>query len=361
MSSHSYKPVLSIIVPTCDEAHTLPALFDALASQQDISFDIVVSDGGSRDDTPGVAHSLGERHGIRTRVLSGERGRGRQLNAGAAVADGRYLLFLHADSHLADPLALGKGVAMLASACGDRMGDAVAGRFALRFRRSTAESPLAYYFYECKARLDRPECIHGDQGLLMPRTFFQRIGPFDTTLPMLAETRLAERIRTEGRWLLLPAEIITSARRFEIEGLYQRQVVNAILMNFASLGWDDFFHAMDGLYRTQENSGLIDLAGFLRGVRSLMQRQPLSHQLSLWHGTGGYVRNHAWQIPFFLDVRRNFRQGLPPGEGPNPLLMQFDRFGKPLLGNPVGRLAAMALTWCWFHLALARAQREAPS
>ncbi|MSM41592.1 MAG: glycosyltransferase [Geobacter sp.] len=343
-------PELTIIVPVYNEAATLAGLFASLASQQEVSCEIVVSDGGSGDGSVATAERLGEQYGLKVSIISGEKGRGPQLNAGAGVASAPVLLFLHADSRFPDPQALRKGLDRFAAACGELGGDAVAGHFALRFSRSTTAPSLPYYFYECKARLHRPECTHGDQGFLIARSFFDRIGPFPPFPPMLAETLLAERVREQGKWLLLPAEILTSARRFESEGIYQRQVMNAILMNCSHLEWERFFHVTAGLYRPQSQATGLDLTPFLDATADLIRQMPLKRRLAFWYATGAYVRRNAWQLAFFLDVRCDFRRGLGPGEGPARFLGRYDRLGEPLIDNTVGRLAAALLTWCWFHL-----------
>jgi len=227
---------LSIIIPLLNEAESLPALLDDLGRQEGIPFEVILVDGGSVDDTADLAAKRSAESPFPCRVLQSAKGRGRQLNAGAAAARGDLLLFLHADSAFADPQALQRGVAALAAAREARGHTRVAGHFALRFARSSDEPSFAYAYYQAKARLDRPECTHGDQGFLLHRDFFAAVGPFDETLPLLEDTRLAERIRREGEWLLLPAEIATSARRFESEGLYPRQALNAVIMNFATPG-----------------------------------------------------------------------------------------------------------------------------
>lgn len=343
-------PELTIIVPVYNEAATLAGLFASLASQQGVSCEIVVSDGGSGDGSAATAERLGEQYSLKVIVVSGDKGRGPQLNAGAAVAGAPVLLFLHADSRFEDPHALRRSLDRFTAACGEIGEESVAGHFALRFSRSDNAPSLPYSFYESKARLHRPECTHGDQGLLIARSFFDRVGPFPPFPPMLAETLLAERVREHGSWLLLPAEICTSARRFESEGLYRRQVMNAILMNCASLGWDRFFHATAGLYRPQSHAVGLDLAPFLDATADLIRQMPLKSRLAFWYATGSYVRKNAWQIPFFLDVRRDFRHGLGPGEGSARILERYDRLVEPLIDHPPGRLAAALLTWCWFHL-----------
>jgi len=161
---------------------------------------------------------------------------------------------------------------------------------------------------------------------MLRRTFYTEAGPFDESLPMLAETRFAEAVRSWGGWLLFPAEIFTSARRFEAEGLYARQALNAIIMNFAALEWETFFRELPSIYTGQDRSGRIALAPMLRAISRLIAALPLRQRLHLWYATGAYVRSHAWQIPFFLDTRRNFRRGIPAGEGKSPLLYFHDRY-----------------------------------
>ncbi|MEZ0227096.1 MAG: glycosyltransferase, partial [Planctomycetota bacterium] len=83
---------VSFIVPTLDEAPTLPRTLEPLASRLDPSREeIVVVDGGSKDDTAAIA----ERYG---RVVTAPRGRARQMNAGALAARGALLVFAHADT-----------------------------------------------------------------------------------------------------------------------------------------------------------------------------------------------------------------------------------------------------------------------
>ena len=229
----------------------------------------------------------------------------------------------------------------------------VAGHFALRFRRRDDIPLWGYYHFECKARLNRRECTHGDQGFLLRRRFFAAVGPFDDTLPMLAETRLAEAVRENGEWLLLPAEIHTSARRFEAEGLRQRQTLNAIITNFAAMGWETFFRELPRLYGNQQNAARLDLPCLLRRTGALMAALPLGSRLRLWQATGRYVRDNAWQLALLLDTRRNFRHGIPPGTERLPILRVYDRYLDRLTDHPAGRLAAALLTWLWFRLTCA--------
>jgi rSAM/selenodomain-associated transferase 2 len=350
MRVNTALPELSVIVPVLNEATLLPALFRTLACQERTSLELTVSDGGSTDGTVELARHLGNEAPFPVTVITGGCGRGRQLNGGAAASRSATLLFLHADSRFADPLALATALDLLTESMALKGHELIAGRFPLRFDRRDMSPTLAFYYYECKARLDRRECTHGDQGFMLRRTFFEEAGPFDESLPMLAETRFAETVRRKGEWLLFPAEIFTSARRFEAEGLYARQALNAIIMNFAALEWETFFRELPSIYAGHYQSGRIALAPMLRAISRLIGALPPRRRLHLWYATGAYVRSHAWQIPFFLDTRRNFRRSLPAGEGKTPLLDLHDRYLYRLTDHLPGRLAAAFLTWLWFRL-----------
>lgn len=348
---------LSVIVPTLNEEKALPALMASLAAQRDIRFELIVSDGGSTDATADNARLLAQRHGVDARIVTGEKGRGLQLNRGAETARGRFLLFLHADSLFADCLALRKGIDTVSAAAYERNVMA-AGHYALRFRLSSPETPLSFYYYECKARLNRPECNHGDQGIIVSQETFKKIGPFRTFPPMLAETRFADHVRTEGILVPVPAEIFTSARRFEAEGVYQRQVMNAILMNCAHVGWDEPFRRLPEIYRHHDRCGRLELSPLLEEIRRLIAAMTPQQRNRFWRSTGSYVRGNAWQIPFFFDARKNCAAGLPPGTGPTPMLDRFDRWWNRVTDNPAGVIAATALTRLWFFLTRVQAQRS---
>lgn len=354
MHCKPHHPELSIVVPTLNEANGLERLFATLSAQQRVRFELVIADGGSTDGTVERARELAATAPFASKVIESGRGRGRQMNAGAAAASGDTLLFLHADSIFPDPLSLRTALDAFAEAVATGGSDRIAGHFRLRFDRSGPAPSLPYYFYEWKARLHRPGCTHGDQGFLTRQRFFAEIGPFDESYPILEDVRLAEIIASRGRWLLLPAEIVTSARRFETEGLRERQTLNALLMNFTAIGWDPFLAELPRLYRSQDRSGRLLLGPVLRLIADLLRTLPRRERLRLWRGTGRYVRANAWQIPLFLDVRHHFRQGAPVGAGTTPRLNLHDRFFDRLTDNGAGHWATALLVWLWFRMSLLR-------
>ena len=92
--------MLSVIIPTLNEAEALPRLLTDLSEQQDLTMEIIVVDGGSTDATRDVPARFC------AGLVTSEAGRGLQMNAGAARAGQELLLFLHADSRLTYPRQL---------------------------------------------------------------------------------------------------------------------------------------------------------------------------------------------------------------------------------------------------------------
>jgi hypothetical protein len=260
---------------------------------------------------------------------------------------------LHIDSRFADAKALLESWSELSRSI-LRSGDKIAGHFPLKFHRQDDSYPELYYHMECKARLDRKECTHGDQGFMLNKSFFAQLGPFDDHYPIAEDTRFAERVRLQGRWILFPATIETSARRFEVEGIAERQTFNSILMNFVSIGWSDFFKEASAIYATQDSAVRLRLAPYLRLIHTLLKRMPLRQRLSFWYGTGRYVRDNAWQIPFYFDTRYQYRAGFRPGTGVNRRLDFHDKWIETLLDLPPWRALAGFLTWCWYRFSLIR-------
>lgn len=336
---------LSIVIPTINEEVALRQAFAALASQRECSIEIIVADGGSRDATGRVVAESG----MPARFIETQAGRARQLNAGAVVARGEFLCFLHADSILTDALALRRGVDCLRRASA-AAGKLLGGHFCLRFRRSSANRSLTYCFYENKARLNRKGCAHGDQGILLPAELFRKAGGFDEGYELLAETCLADRLRSEGAWLLLPLELITSARRFECEGLRERQTLNAVIMALAAAGRYEMIRSLPGLYLEHGQSAKLDLKPVFRVLAARIAALPAEEKTEFWKRIGGFVCENAWQIAFFVDVTANF---LAKGDGlplANRFLNMYDRYiAAAVNSRSAGRIAATAVR-VWLRL-----------
>ncbi|MEQ1440359.1 TIGR04283 family arsenosugar biosynthesis glycosyltransferase [Fontimonas sp. SYSU GA230001] len=333
---------LSVIVPTLNERGTLPDLLDDLRAQQDLDLECIVADASSDDGTAELARARG------ATVIDCGRGRGWQMNAGARTASGEWLLFLHADSRLDDPHLLRDALTALQSEPG---GEAiVAGHFRLRFARSGPGHERFFRFLEAKSASNRRHTINGDQGLLIARRHFERLGGYDESLPIFEDQRIAARIFACGRWVLLPGTLTTSARRFEAEGHAARYALMAIMMGAHAAGLDEFLRAAPRLYVPQGEARALQLAVFRRALRELLAQRSLRETLDAVWQCGRLARDNAWQLALLLDLRHGAR-GCD-----GPALHLFDRRIAPLLDNPLadGLAAVLAAFWFFAWLPLQR-------
>jgi rSAM/selenodomain-associated transferase 2 len=329
---------LSVIVPVLNEETELPAFLADLRRQRQVNYEIIMVDGGSTDATRELLQSEP------VRVISSPRGRGQQLNAGTAEALGAWLLFLHVDSRFDDALAWRNGIDFL-SRSSDRR---IAGHFALSFLTGEQKKSKGYDFYERKARSSKPETIHGDQGFLLHRHLKLQVGSFRTDLPVMEDTDFAERLRVVGQWQLLPAVITTSTRRFDSEGLWQRQLLGALMMCFRSIGWYEFFEWAPAVYRLQADTERLRLAPFFDLIAELLAARSPEQRRKLWLASGSYVRHHGWQLFFAADCRRAYRQGRPTAETPASWQFWCLPIYEVLTDNPPARALAGLLLRLWF-------------
>lgn len=343
---------LSIILPVLNEADCIGDLLSGLALQDGVGFEVIICDGGSTDGTTGRILELADTLPFPVLLIRGERGRGAQMNAAARAARGSYFLFLHADSSFPDRGALCNGLAALRKFAEKEGHDSVAGHFELRFRRIDDSNPFFYYYCECKARLDREGCIHGDQGFLVSRSFFTEAGMFDESCMVLEDTRFSEVVRGRGQWILLPAEVLTSVRRFEKEGVAARQFLNAVILTLDAVGREDLIRSLPGIYALQENAGRLRISPFIDGIIGNLSVSPLKDRIRFWLSVGRYACQNAWQLAFAADLRKSFRKGLIPGCGDCVLLRWFDRYLAGIINSrPTAATAAFVI---WFLFPMAR-------
>lgn len=330
-------PLLSIVIPTLNEAEILPHLIADLRAQRGIALEVLIGDGGSTDATRAMVEAEG------WRFVVAARGRGAQMNAAARLATGALLLFLHADSRLPDPLLLHHAVA--AWTANQQQSGPAAGHFRLRFRRATEANRLGYRYLEAKTALNRPHTTNGDQGFLLDRDLFVQLGGYAEDLPFLEDQRLAERIRRQARWITLPGWLETSARRFETEGFHRRYLLMGIIMGMHAIGMDSFCKRAPGVYRVQAEAGRLRLSPFFALIRSMIRHDwGLAGTVRVFFLLGRFLRENAWQLFFFVDV---CLRSLVGGDRA-PLLRFHDRCIAPCLAfRPVDALAGL-LCFVWF-------------
>lgn len=199
------SPSLSIIIPTLNESAGIVAHLAALQVLRPQKIELVVVDGGSEDDTVGLAQPLADR------VLAAPRGRGAQMNVGARAASGDVLLFLHADTRL--PRDAPEQVhAALAD------GQHVWGRFDVAI---TGRHPLLRVIAWCINRRSRYTGIAtGDQAIFVRRDAFESAGRF-AEIALMEDVALAKRLRRWTRPCCLACRVTTSGRRWQTRGVWR--------------------------------------------------------------------------------------------------------------------------------------------
>ncbi len=198
----SDAPALSIVMPVLDEAADIEAALAALKPYRQCGVEVIVADGGSTDGTPGLARTHADR------VVTTPRGRSFQMNAGAAVARGEVLLFLHADTRLAENanrLVL-DGLARSNSAWG---------RFDVTI---DGGGMLGLISFMMNARSRLTGIATGDQAMFMTRAAFEAAGGFPA-IALMEDVALSARLKRLSRPLCLRARVTTSPRRWHKQGV----------------------------------------------------------------------------------------------------------------------------------------------
>jgi rSAM/selenodomain-associated transferase 2 len=189
-------------MPVLNEAGGIDHALRVLAPYRTRGVEVIVVDGGSTDATPQIARALADC------VLASPRGRANQMNAGAGVARGGVLMFLHADTQLpenADRLAL-DGLA--------RSGR-VWGRFDARIAGGGLLKVIALMM-NLRSRVTG--IATGDQAMFVTRDAFTRAGGFPA-IALMEDIALSARLKRVSRPLCLRARVTTSARRWRQHGM----------------------------------------------------------------------------------------------------------------------------------------------
>ncbi|MFZ0132565.1 MAG: TIGR04283 family arsenosugar biosynthesis glycosyltransferase [Desulfobacterales bacterium] len=211
-------PRITVVIPALNEA---AGIGDTVRRAQNAHrVEVIVADGGSSDDTDGIAGRLG------ARVLSAEPPRARQMNAGAAAATGEILLFLHADT------LLPAGYDGLVRAVLSRSGVA-AGAFALCI--DSARPSLRLMAQAATWRSRRLQAPYGDQALFFTAQMFQNAGGFPN-LPIMEDFELVRRLKKKGRIVIVPVPVTTSARRWLSVGVLKTWLINQVGVTAYLLG-----------------------------------------------------------------------------------------------------------------------------
>ena len=195
---------LSIILPVLDESAAIGATLDALAPLRAVGHEVLVVDGGSQDNTVALCRGAG------CQVLGSGRGRARQMNAGAARAQGEVLVFLHADTQLPARADMLIGLALQQGAFW--------GRFDVRIQGPSNLLPVIAALMNLRSRWSG--IATGDQAMFVRRDLFQRLGGF-ADQALMEDIDLSRRLRAVAPPACLRQPVHTSGRRWQTHGVWR--------------------------------------------------------------------------------------------------------------------------------------------
>lgn len=196
------QPFISVIIPTYNEEKWIAQQLERLSGIKGI--EIIISDGGSTDKTREICALYP------VQVISGNKGRGKQLNLGAQHAKGRVLFFLHADSIPEEKTFEEIKMAVENNFQWGCCTLSFDGESFCYFVLTITSRLRALFFSSC----------YGDQGIFCEQKFFIKNGGFPD-LPLMEDVVFSHKLRRLCRAKVLPAKIITSSRRFEKMGFWR--------------------------------------------------------------------------------------------------------------------------------------------
>lgn len=212
--------MISIIIPTYNEAGSIQQLIAYLLIHGGTGLkEIIVSDGGSADNTLQLAADAGA-----TAVVSPNKGRAAQMNYGASLAMGHCLYFIHADTYpppyfstdIQQAIDEGYGI----------------GRYRTRFDTDKWLLKVNAFF----TRFDLFVCFGGDQTLFISKELFQRIGGYDVNLLIMEDYEIVVRARKKAAYRIIPKNAIISARKYNTNSWWRVQRANYIIVRMFKNG-----------------------------------------------------------------------------------------------------------------------------
>ncbi len=211
--------IISIIIPTYNEEECIGKLIRYLKSHTPNNVQIIVSDGGSTDNTIKIATGEG------AMVVSGKnRGRAAQMNFGASFASGSILYFIHADC-LPPESFYNKIIQSI------REGS-VLGRFQTRFDSKSILLKINSFF----TRFDWFMCYGGDQTFFIKEPVFKKLNGFKEDMLIMEDYEIVRRARTHYRYTVLKGEVLVSARKYKNNSWIKIQLGNRMIVKMYRRG-----------------------------------------------------------------------------------------------------------------------------
>jgi uncharacterized protein len=210
---------VSIIVPTLNEGSIIEKTLTEI--RQLSPYELIVSDGGSVDDTLLIANRLCHR------VITGCSGRGLQMNAGAKVATGDILLFLHADNRLEPDSYLKMHQCM-------KDPKWIGGAFTLCIESDKRLLKLITLLANIRSKYFG--LAYGDQGFFVRKEIFNKMNGF-APIPICEDLDFYQRLKKKGPVMLLKEKAHTSPRRWNQEGIFFTTARNILIAVLFGLGF----------------------------------------------------------------------------------------------------------------------------
>jgi rSAM/selenodomain-associated transferase 2 len=201
-------PKISVIVPVYKEERNINSLvLHVLKTAAGSDVQIIISDGSPDIST---LKAVWEEFPGRVKLHSAKKGRGSQMNAAAARADGDILLFLHADTRLPE-----NAFDEIAEALRDPA--TRAGAFRIKFDSKNLFLKFVAFTATLRSRLTG--IPFGDQAMFIRKKYFDSIGGFKD-IPLMEDTELMKRIKENGGGVkILSSSVVTSARKWQKDGM----------------------------------------------------------------------------------------------------------------------------------------------
>jgi rSAM/selenodomain-associated transferase 2 len=216
-------PTVSVVVPVAGDQEAAEQLLAQIPP--DPRVEVILADGGGNPLLEAMTRARQD-----VRVVRSARGRARQMNSGAAVAHGEWLIFVHADSTLPN----GWLDVFLREASRTEGAIASGGWFQFALDDPSWQARLIERGVRWRVRLFR--LPYGDQGLFVRRHIFNTLGGY-RELPLMEDVEFARRFIAAGPVIELPVALATSARRWRADGWFRRSLLNMglVLLYFAGV------------------------------------------------------------------------------------------------------------------------------
>lgn len=195
---------LSVIIPVWMEAGSVTDTLRGLQPIRARGHEVIVVDAGSTDGTADLARPFCDR------VVNSEKGRAVQMNAGAAVARGDLLLFLHADTRLPD--------SALEHLAGFARSRSAWGRFDVRLSGQRPVFRMVAWFMNQRSRLTG--ICTGDQAMFVRRGVFEALAGFHP-MPLMEDVEFSRRLCLVSRPFCIREPVVTDSRQWEKQGAWR--------------------------------------------------------------------------------------------------------------------------------------------